>query len=232
MDRDRLTLLERQLRAEALNHRIAALNELAQVPSDEAVPLLQRLLQDTNFALRKLAVMGLGNHQVEASLRSLEAVLTEETDANVLSEAANSVFEFGPTAFPILVQLFERSEHWLVKQTVISLFAEAQYGEWLMAIAPQALAWERPEHPPDSQLVKETAILALGNLLIGPLKEQALELLLPLATSSQWRTRWRTIMALRRTHDPRAQAMRAKLQQDENHYVVAAALEPVSEAEG
>jgi HEAT repeat protein len=76
-----------------------------------------------------------------------------------------------------------------------------------------------------TQTVKETAILALASLYGGKYESEALDLLTELADVDVWRDRWRTATALIRSTNPRAKLLLAKLQRDENHYVVAAALE-------
>ena len=120
-----------KLRSPALNERIEALNELAQMPSEEAVQLLIPLLESEDFALRKLAVMGLGNHQIVSAQYLLQRTLVSETDANVLAEAANSLFEFGESGFPALVQLYQTSDNWLVQETVMALFTDGPHEKWL-----------------------------------------------------------------------------------------------------
>ena len=120
-----------KLRSTALNHRIEALNEVAKMPAEEAIQLLIPLLQSEDFALRKLAVMGLGNHRTVEAQYLLQRALVMESDANVLAEAANSLFDFGESAFPALVQLHNTSDHWLVKETVKALFTEGPHSNWL-----------------------------------------------------------------------------------------------------
>lgn len=123
-----------KLRSPALNRRIEALNELAKIPSDEAIKLLIPLLDSEDFALRKLAVMGLGNHQTVDAQYLLQRAIAAETDPNVLSEAANSLFEFGDSAFPVLVQLYQTCDHWLVRETIVALFQDGPYEQWLAQI--------------------------------------------------------------------------------------------------
>lgn len=79
----------------SVQQRKLALDELANMSSDLALPILQELSLDQDFALRKIAVMGFGNHPTEESFKLLIQMLETEQDANVLSEAANSLFEFG-----------------------------------------------------------------------------------------------------------------------------------------
>ncbi|AKG22023.1 HEAT repeat domain-containing protein [Calothrix sp. 336/3] len=218
MHSDRLFQLESMLRSGAINQRKAALDELAQTPAHIAIPLLQRLASDEDFLCRRFAVMGLGNHPTPASLQILKDLLEKEADNNVLSEIANSLFEFGDESVPVLQKLFERNHHWLTRQTIISILMEAHQDDVLLAVIREALQDE-------TQTVKETAILALGTLLKGKLHQEALNILSELSQAQDWRDRWRTATALNLSSSPQAKEILAKLQQDENHYVVAAALE-------
>jgi HEAT repeat protein len=218
MDINRLTQLESQIRSGAINQRKAALDELAQCPANLAIPILQRLAVDQDFLCRRFAVMGLGNHRTAASLQVLKDLLEQELDHNVLAEIANSLFEFGDESVPLLQKLFERNRHWLTRQTIISILMEANQDDVLLAVIREGLQDE-------IQTVKETSILALGSLLNRELHEEAINLLAQLAQATDWRDRWRVATALSLSSDPRAKLLLAKLQQDENHYVVAAALE-------
>ena len=211
MDNDRLIQLESLIRAGSIIQRKTALDELAQFPADQAIPILQRLSTDPDFLSRRFAVMGLGGHRTSASLQILP-------DDNVLAEIANSLFEFGQASIPLLQQLFERNRHWLTRQTVISILMEANQDEVLLAVIREALQDQ-------AQTVRETAILALGRLLKGDFHDDSLALLADLAAAPYWRDRWRAATALSLSSHPRAKQALAKLQQDDNHYVVVAALE-------
>ncbi|NJL64322.1 MAG: HEAT repeat domain-containing protein [Methylacidiphilales bacterium] len=210
--------IEINLRAEALNQRKAALDELAEFPPEVAIAVLNKLAKENDFGLRRLAVMGLGNHKSAASFQALQNILENEKDDSVLAEAANSIFEFGDTAIPEIVKLFEKSHHWLVRQTVISLLIETEYYEALMFTAKIALQDE-------TQTVKEAGILALGQLLQSQFENEVLDILTELAQDADWRSRWRVAIALQHSQQSQAQVLIAKLQQDEHYRVVAAALE-------
>jgi HEAT repeat protein len=218
MNADRLQQIELELRAPALNRRINALNELAKVASVDAIPILQKLFQQQDVGLRRLAVMGLGNHLTEDSFQILEQLLQQERDGNVLAEAANSIFEFGDRSIPLLHNLFLRCDDWLLRQTIISLFLETDRYEILLEILTESLQDK-------TQMVKETAILALGQLLESPVKERALAKLAKLAEDREWRNRWRTAIGLQASTAPQVRELIVLLQQDENFHVVAAALE-------
>ncbi|BAY24243.1 HEAT repeat-containing PBS lyase [Calothrix sp. NIES-2100] len=221
MNQNRLEQIEFNLRAKALNQRKAALDELALLPAEVAVPILQKLAAEKDVALCRLAVMGLGNHRTEASFQALQQILAHNQDGNVLSEAANSLFEFGDRAIPLLQQLFARSDNWLVRQTVIALLMETQHHQVLFTVAVAALEDE-------TETVQEAGILALGQLLTSSFKDKALALLTELAEDSNWLTRWRVAIALGGSQDFPAKQLIAKLQQDEHFRVVAAALESAS----
>ena len=218
MNNDRLEQIKLNLRDNAINKRKNALDELATMSPDEALPVLKQLAQDHDFALRKIAVMGFGNHLTEKSFQLLKHILETEKDSNVLAEAANSIFEFGDRAIEPLQNLFATSDNWLVRQTVISIFVDSDNPQVLLKVAKQALADE-------DQTTKETGILALSRLLNSPFKEEVLQLFSILAEDPFWRTRWRTAISLTASQDEKARSILAKLQQDEHYRVAAAALE-------
>lgn len=218
MDTDRLAHLETLLRTGSIDQCKLALDELAQCPTDLALPILERLATEPDFLRRRFAIMGLGNHRTAESLQILKKLLDQEKDDNVLAEIANSLFEFGDPAIPLLENLFYRHRHWLTRQTILAILMEAHADETLLAVIQEGLRDE-------IQTVKETAILALSSLLEGSFQQQALDLLAVSAEAPEWRDRWRAATALSRSSDARAKQILATLQQDDNHYVVAAALE-------
>ncbi|MEA5463464.1 HEAT repeat domain-containing protein [Leptothoe sp. PORK10 BA2] len=219
MTPDELDKLEDDLRAPALNVRITALNTLATQPAAVAIPILQRLSQDSSFLLRRLAAMGFGNQAPDkTAFDSLQALIATETDANVLAEMANSIYEFGDPSIPLLIQMFEANDNWLLRQTILSILQESNHPDVLLEIALKALN-------DSTQTVKETAILSLRQVLMSPLQAEALNALTSLAVSPIWRDRWRAATALTGCDHPQAAALLSKLQKDENHYVVAAALD-------
>ena len=104
-NQDRLHELETLIRAGSINHRRQALDELAQMPSEAVIPLLEKLSHSENFQIRRVAVMGLGNHRTAKAFQALKDVIDREQVANVLAEAANSLFEFGEPSIPLLQEL-------------------------------------------------------------------------------------------------------------------------------
>ena len=213
-----LAQIERDLRERALNKQKVALDTLARVPADVAVPILARLLESSDFMQRRIAVMGLGNHQVEESFQILARIITSDLDPNVVGEAANSIFDFGDRAIPLLVKLFKDTNSWLVRQSIISLLLDTNYYSEILTTAEIAIADE-------TQSVKEVGILALGHLLNTSVGDRALSLLLGLCHDPSWRNRWRATIALQGLQNATTKAAISRLQQDEHFRVVAAALE-------
>ena len=218
MDSDRLAQLEADLRNAPVNKCKEALDELAQCPAEQAIPLLTRVAMEGDFLRRRFAVMGLGNHRTDESFVVLQGLLEKEQDGNVLGEIANSLFEFGDRALPSLQQLFETNDNWLTRQSIIGMLMEGDNDTTLLAVAKIGLT-------DSQQSVVEATILALGKLLTGDFFEPSLALLAPLVQSENWRLRWRTATALSISDRPEARALLLPLQQDEHHRVVAAALE-------
>jgi HEAT repeat protein len=221
-DRDEVPVdleqIDRDLRDRAIDKQKAALDRLAQVPADLAVPLLARLLESSDFMQRRMAVMGLGNHRVESSFQLLAGIIRNDRDPNVMGEAANAIVDFGDRAIPLLVDLFRNTNSWLVRQSIIPLLIDTNSHAELLITAKIAIADE-------TQSVKEVGILALGHLLNSPFQSPALSLLLDLCSDPSWRNRWRATIALQSLQHPATRAAIGRLQQDEHFRVVAAALE-------
>jgi HEAT repeat protein len=218
MDPHSLDQLESDLKTGSLDRCQKALNELAKISPDIAIPILERLSKNPEFLRRRFAIMGLGNHPTPESFAILQTLLNQEQDPNVLGEIANSLFEFGPPAVPLLQGLFHRCDHWLTRQSILAILVEANDDAVLLDVIKAALVDPTPS-------VQETGILSIGPLLKGPLKADGLALLVDLADSPDWRTRWRSATTLSICDDPIAKATLAKLRNDEHHRVVAAALE-------
>jgi HEAT repeats len=213
-----LEQIDRDLRGHAIDKQKAALDRLAQVSADLAVPLLDRLLASPDFMHRRMAVMGLGNHRVEASFQLLAKVINSDRDPNVMGEAANAIVDFGERAIPLLVTLFKNTDNWLVRQSIIPLLIDTNADAELLIVAEIAIADE-------TQSVKEVGILALGHLLHSPVQARALSLLLGLCHDRFWRNRWRATISLQSLQNSATTAAISQLQQDEHFRVVAAALE-------
>lgn len=221
--RQRSIELEQNLRAAALHQRLTAANELATYPATVALPIFKRLLAEKDIGLRRLAVIGLGKHRSDETFAALQAILNGGGDPMLVAEAANSLFDFGDVAIPLLKQLFDRSPQaaqWQIRQTIIALLLDTAHYDVLLAVTTAALTDE-------TTVIQELGILAFKQMLQSPCKELALERLVKFAADADWQMRWCAARCFHGCPEPQARQSIARLQQDEDFRVIAAALEGV-----
>lgn len=198
--------------------RLRGLVALKDYDSETAVPLLIDQRQDSAFLVRSFVAMGLGRKRNDTAYQALLEMLETETDSNVQSEIANSLGLYGEVATDRLVELFENNDHWLVQRSILAIMPEMNSSKALLKLALKALK-------NTDQTISQAGISTLG-LLAGTEQEQAaLEALLPIVDSDLWRSRIALAYALKRFDAQPAKDALAKLRQDSNHKVVAAALE-------
>ncbi len=102
-----------------------ALAGLRLVEADLAVPLLLLGLEQQTFIIRSLSCAGLGVKRNEAGWLALATALSGDEDANVRAEAANALASYGvERSWPLLRDAFERDEQWLVRCSILSALAE------------------------------------------------------------------------------------------------------------
>ncbi|NER27938.1 MAG: HEAT repeat domain-containing protein [Symploca sp. SIO1C4] len=210
--------IEAFLKSPNSQERLKAITELRQYDSEVAIPLLMTKLKDPEFLVRSFVAMGLGRKQNAQSFAALLEMMNFDKDPNVRAEASNSVSMYGEKSLSHLVQKFHQDEHWLVRRSILAAVSEMHSPEELFDICVCALAGE-------DLTVREAGIDALV-LLAGSGKEaEALQQLLPLKNESWWRIRARVARALKQFNDPKVKAVLSDLMKDEDHRVVAAALE-------
>ena len=198
--------------------RLRGLVALKDYDSEAAVPLLIEQQQDSAFLVRSFVAMGLGRKRNDAAYGALLKMLDAETDSNVQSEIANSLGLYGSVATERLVRLFEENDHWLVQRSILAIMPEMDSPQALLALALKALQ-------DGDQTISQAGISTLG-LLAGTEQEQAaLAALLPMLESDIWRSRLALAYALKPFKAQPAKDALAQLRKDENHKVVAAALE-------
>lgn len=198
--------------------RLRGLVALKDYDSETAVPLLVDQRQDSAFLVRSFVAMGLGRKRSETAYRTLLEMLDVETDSNVQSEIANSLGLYGAIATERLVQLFESNDHWLVQRSILAIMPEMDSPNALLKIALMALQ-------NDDQTISQAGISTLGLLAGTDQDPGALAALLPMLDSDLWRSRLALAYALKPFQSDSAKDALAQLRKDENHKVVAAALE-------
>ncbi|MEB3339768.1 HEAT repeat domain-containing protein [Okeania sp.] len=198
--------------------RLKGLTELRKYESEIAVPLLKTKQRDPEFLVRSFVAMGLGNKRTPEGFRILLEMMKNDLDYNVRAEAANSLSKFGAEAVPFLVEKFREDDNWLVRRSILAPLMDMPFPEALYDVCMCAIAGE-------DMTVREVAISGLGALAGTKKEKDALEQLLAFVSSKFWNIRWRTAQGLSKFDDPQAKAALNYLSKDENHKVVAVALE-------
>ena len=198
--------------------RMKAITELRHHIPSVVVPLLRRRMCDQEFIIRSFVAIGLGNKQTEAAFAALVDLIEHDNDPNVRAEAANSLAKYGERAFPYLLPLFERDSHWLVRQSILAAVSEADRPEILLQLCRWGIAG-------DNVIIQEAAIANLGQLRETPQAEEALSILLSLATAESVVIRVQVAKVLGYFEQPEAKAAVLELRQDRDYRVVGATLE-------
>lgn len=198
--------------------RLRGLVALKDYDADTAVPLLIDQRQDQTFLVRSFVAMGLGRKRNESAYAALLEMLPVESDQNVKAEIANSLGLYGNRSVDCLVQLFKRSDNWLVRRSILAIMPEMECPEQLFEIATIALE-------DSDETISQAGITTLGLLADTAQSQAALEAMLPTLKDQNWRSRLSLAYALKPFDQPAARDALTQLRQDEHHKVVAAALE-------
>ncbi|MDJ1182162.1 HEAT repeat domain-containing protein [Roseofilum casamattae] len=198
--------------------RLKAVTALKDYSSEDAVPLLMSKIGDPDFLVRSFVAMGLGRKQSPEGFPALLELLKRDPDPNVRSEAANSLSYSGQVAISHLVTAFHQDDHWLLRRSIIAALADLNAPEALYDVCLCGLDG-------DDLTVVEASIAALALLPNSSQEEAALQSLLSLVSSEEWRIRRKVAWALQKFNRPQAEVALQTLAKDENHRVVAAVLE-------
>ena len=105
-----------QLDSENLRDRLLALVSLRDVPPEDAVPLIKKVLNDESLQVRSMAVFALGIKPTEECYPLLVNLLETDPDYGVRADAAGALGYLGDIrAFEPLVRAFYEDTDWLVR---------------------------------------------------------------------------------------------------------------------
>lgn len=198
--------------------RLKAITALREYNTEIAVPLLKTRMQDSEFLVRSFVAMGLGKQRNSESFAALLKLAYSDRDPNVRSEAANSLSLFGQEAVPNLVEIFQQDPHWLVRRSILAAFFDLNCPQEFLTICLTGLEGEDPT-------VREVCIDGLALLAHTEEQQAALSKLITLVEDNSWQMRARLARVLAKFSEPEAKAAFQRLKEDEDHRVVAAALE-------
>jgi HEAT repeats len=198
--------------------RMSAITALRQYEDTIAVPLLASQLNDPEFIIRSFATIGLGHKRTPEGFEVLVDVLQNDRDANVRSEAANSISKYGKQALPYLMKAAEVDDHWLLQLSVLSVVSEFDCPDDLYTLCTRALEHIDP-------VMQCLGLEHLGYLQGSQRHEDALETLLIWAESENWLLRKQVALTLPQFKGMFSENALWRLRQDKDYRVVAATLE-------
>jgi len=198
--------------------RMRGITELRHYTPEIVVPLLKRLISDREFIVRSFAVMGLGRKQTPEAFQMLLNLLEYETDPNVRAAVASSLANYGESAIPHLLNLFERDFNWLVRHSILASIDGNEFPEVLLKLCLLGLEGND----------LEVQLASIGHLeqLKGTNQEaEALFILLSRVNASSGEIRVQVARVLSSFNDAKAKAALLELRHDSDYRVVGATLE-------
>ncbi len=193
--------------SEDLGDRLRAVNQIRELEPTIGFELIQNAINDSNSRVRYSAVSQfdtLGGQDLDLSLSLLRDRLLNDPEPDVQAAAADCLGALKlKAAFEDLQQLYETSNEWIVKFSIIATLGEL--GE------PRSFDLLQQALSSDNELVQTAAISSLGDL--G--NTQAIPLLAPYATNLDWQIRYRVAQALGRLKGTDAKNILETLTNDE-----------------
>ncbi|MBN8562107.1 MAG: HEAT repeat domain-containing protein [Leptolyngbya sp. UWPOB_LEPTO1] len=207
-----LNQIAQQLDSDSTRDRMVALANLRDIPAEDAVPLIKKVLNDQSLQIRSMAVFALGIKQTDESFPILLNILETESDYGIRADAAGALgYLEDIRAFEPLVRLFYEDTDWLVRFS-----AAVALGNLKDARAKQVLM-----EALDSEeiVVQQAAIAALGEIKAV----DAVNAILRFAQSEDWLIRQRLAEALGNMPSEKSLSALKYLEKDGNPNVAAAA---------
>ena len=198
--------VKKKLESEDLGDRLRGVNEIRELEPAVGFELIQSAITDTNARVRYSAVSQfdtLGTQDLDKSLSLLRGLL-QDPEADVKAAAADCLGGLKlVAAFDDLQQLYQSTEDWIIKLSVIAALGEL--GE------PRGFELLKQALSEDNDLVKTAAISSMGEL--G--NAEAISILAPYSKDSDWQIRFRVAQALNRLGTPEAKSVLESLANDE-----------------
>ncbi len=200
-----------QLESPNLRDRMVALANLRHVSSEDAVPLIKKVLEDESLQLRSMAIFALGIKPTPECYSILVKILVNDPDYGIRADAAGALGYLGDgRAFEVLSRAFYEDTEWLVR-----LSAAVSLGNIKDPRARQILLQAL-----DSKevVLQQVAISALGEIQ----DIESVDQILRFAQSDDWLVRQRLAEALTNLPTPKSISALKYLEKD-NHFNVAEA---------
>ena len=207
--------LNRLAASEDWGDRIKAINQVRELPAEEAFLLLSQLANDPNTRVRYAAISQIGTLDLADKTTPLPLLrdrLQTDAEVDVRAAAAAALGDLKqPGTVDHLLVALEREDEWLMVLSIIAALGEL--GDLAAFEAIQAAASN------DNVLIRATAASALGDL--GD--ERGLPSLQTLASDEDWQTRHRVCIALGKIGGNTARSYLETLATDPEEQVAATA---------
>jgi HEAT repeat protein len=212
MNRPDLEEISRQLDSENSRDRMLALASLREVPAQDAVPLIKKVLNDDNLQVRSMAVFALGIKATDECYPILLQLLETDPDYGIRADAAGAMGYLGDIrALEPLCRAFYEDTDWLVRFS-----AAVSLGNLKDPRAYDVLVRALDS---DEVVLQQAAIAALGE--IGA--TDAVDSILQFAQSEDWLVRQRLAEALGNLPSPKTVSALNYLAKDHHSHVAEAA---------
>ena len=218
-----LTEIKAKIVSEDPQDRMKAITALKDFGPEVAVPLLLTRKDDQEFMIRSFVAMGLGHKRSPEAYEALTEIVRNDNDANVRSEAANSLGKYGECAIPILLEAFNENEHWLMRLSLFPILEVLAIEEKLSQ--EQFFTLCETAIQDRDVMVKSAGLTALKYFAQSNYEEASLGHLEKYCKAKRWYLRRQTAICIRSFQSNKANSILSQLKQDEDHRVVAATLE-------
>lgn len=186
-----LEQISAQLQSSNSRDRLLALVSLREVPAEEAVPLIKKVLYDEILPVRSMAIFALGVKPTDECFPLLTELLETDPDYGIRADAAGALgYLKDIRAFEPLVRAFYEDTQWLVRfSAAVSLgnLGDIRAKEVLL----KALESEEI-------VLQQAAISALGEIKA----EDCLDKILNFVQSEDWLVRQRVAESLGNFNHP------------------------------
>ena len=180
-----LATLEAKLDSDRPADRMLALVQLRQVPDEQAVPLILKVVGDHHQQVRAFAVFALGLKRTDACLPVLIDILQSDKDYGIRADAAGALgYLEDPRAYEALVRAFYEDVEWLVRFSAAVALGNLK--------DPRAFDLLINALNEREGLIQQAAIAALGE--IGDVR--AVDRMVEFVRSDDWLLRQRLAQAL------------------------------------
>ncbi|MBW4525536.1 MAG: HEAT repeat domain-containing protein [Phormidium tanganyikae FI6-MK23] len=207
-----LEQIAQQLDSESTRDRMIALANLREVPAEDAVPLIKKVLNDESLQIRSMAVFALGIKQTDECFPILLNILETEKDYGIRADAAGALgYLEDIRAFEPLVRIFYEDTDWLVRFSAAVALGNLK-DQRAREVLLQALESEEI-------VVQQAAIAALGEIKAVDVVEPILRF----AQSEDWLVRQRLAEALGNLPSDKSISALHYMEKDSNSNVAEAA---------